>query len=294
MYRAPDSAVEELASDAEALDRVHRVLGPVDVVADLSWPHGEARVVEVRTRGDEHAIVKWHRGGRNYRRELEAYQLYVPALGGDAPRLVSSDDHLLLLILSRVPGEVVEGTDAAHDPIIHVRAGEVLRRLHDSTPAIVNDHFGDAAMSKFAYWADRVGDAVTDAELDIARRIAATSLEFGPMPLVPAHRDNSTRNWMLGPDGHVRLIDFGAVEFEPWAVDLFRLEQREWLDAPLLRESFLDGYGRRPDERDAAVLHAFHAVQAIATIAWALEHDDLAFAGQGREMLDRLLGETLY
>ena len=46
--------------------------------------------------------------------------------------------------------------------------------------------------------------------------------------------------------------------------------------------------------RDEAVLHCFHAVQAVATIAWALEHDDAAFAAQGREMLDRLLGETLY
>ena len=294
MYRAPDSVVEEIASDAEALDHVHRVLGPVDVVADRSWAHGEARVLEVRTRGDEHAIAKWHRGGRNYHRELSAYQLYVPALGGDAPRLVASDDRLQLLILSRVPGALVEGSDAEHDPVVHVRAGEVLRRLHDSTPAIVNDHFGDAVMSKFAYWADRIGDAASEAELDIARRIAATSLELGPLPMVPAHRDNSSRNWMLGPDGHVRLIDFAAVEFEPWAVDLFRLQQREWLDAPLLRESFLDGYGRRPDERDHAVLHAFHAVSAIATIAWALDHDDLVFAAQGREMLDRLLGETLY
>ena len=294
MYRIPDSAVAELASDAEALDRVNRVLGPVEVVVDRSWPHGEARVLEVRTRGDEHAIVKWHRGGRNYHRELEAYQRYVPALGGDAPRLVASDDRLQLLIVSRVPGEVVDGTEAAHDPAVHRRAGEVLRRLHDSTPAVVNDHFGDTLMAKFAYWADRVGDAVTEAELDIAERIAAGSLDLGPLPLVPAHRDNSTRNWMLGPDEHVRLIDFAAVEFEPWAVDLFRLEQREWLDAPLLREVFLDGYGRRPDARDEAVLHCFHAVQAVATIAWALEHDDAAFAAQGREMLDRLLGETLY
>jgi hypothetical protein len=293
VYRTVDAA-EELASDAESLDRVNRVLGPVDVVADLSWAHGEARVLEVRTRGDEHSIVKWHRGARNYHRELGAYQQYVPALGGDAPRLVASDDRLHLLIISKVPGAIVEGTDAEHDPAVHLHAGEVLRRLHESTPAVVNDHFGDTLMAKFSYWAARVDDTVTAAELDAARHIAATSLEIGPLRNVPAHRDNSTRNWMLGLDGHVRLIDFAALEFEPWAVDLFRLEQREWLDAPLLREAFLDGYGRRPDERDAEVLHAFHAAQAVSTIAWAREHDDAVFAAHGREMLDRLLGETLY
>lgn len=294
MYRAPDSAVEELASDAEVLDRVNRVLGPVDVVADRSWPHGEARVLEVRTRGDERVIVKWHRGARDYHRELAAYQQYVPALGGDAPRLVASDDRLQLLIVSRVAGTIVEGTDAEHDPAVYARAGEVLRTLHESTPAVTTDHFGDTLMAKFFYWAERAGSFLSDVELDTARRIARTSLELGLLPHVPAHRDNSTRNWMLGPDGRVRLIDFAAMGFEPWAVDLFRLEQREWLDAPLLREAFLDGYGRRPDERDRAVLHAFHAVSAVSTIVWALDHGDAAFAAHGREMLDRLLGETLY
>lgn len=168
MYRVPDGVVEELASDAEALDRVNRVLGPVDVVTDRSWPHGEARVLEVRTRGDEYAIAKWHRTNRNFHRELTAYQLYVPALGGDAPRLVASDERLQLLVVSRLPGGLVEGTDAEHDPAVHHRAGEVLRRLHESTPAVVNDHFGDTLVGKFAYWADRADGAVSEAELDFA------------------------------------------------------------------------------------------------------------------------------
>jgi aminoglycoside/choline kinase family phosphotransferase len=294
VYRTVDSAVEELASDAEALDRVNRVLGPVDVAADLSFPHGEARVLQVRTRGDEHAIVKWHRTSRDFHRELSAYQHYVPALGGDAPRLIASDDRLQLLLISLVPGAVVEGTEAEHDPAVHARAGELLRRLHEATPPVVNDHFGDTLLGKLAYWVDRVGEAASETEIDIVRRIALTSHDLGPLPHVPAHRDFSSRNWMLGPDEHVRLIDFGSMEFEPWAVDLLRLQQREWLDAPLLREAFLDGYGRRPDERDAAVLHAFHAVSAIATIAWARQHHDPTAAAQGRQMLDRLLGETLY
>ncbi|WAB84215.1 hypothetical protein OVN20_01160 [Microcella daejeonensis] len=294
MYRTPEALNEELASDAEILDRVSRVLGPLEVVADLSWPHGESRVLEVRTRHDERSMVKWQRTERNYQRELQAMQLYVPALGGDAPQLVASDDRLHLLVLSKVPGVMVDGTDAAHDPAVHRRAGEVLRRLHESTPAVVNDHFGDALIAKFEYWAARADGAVTEAEIAAARRVTATALDLGPLPHVPAHRDNTTRNWMLGPDDHVRLIDFGAVEFDPWAVDLFRLEQREWLDAPGLREAFLEGYGRRPDDRDRAVLHAFHGANSVATIVWAREHGDASFAAVGREMLDRLLGETLY
>lgn len=294
MYRAPDVLTEELASDAEVLDRVSRVLGPLEVVADLSWPHGESRVLEVRTRHDERSIVKWQRTQRNHHRELQAMQLYVPALGGDAPHLVASDDRLRFLVLSKVPGELVAGTDAEHDPAVHHRAGEVLRRLHESTPAVVNDHFGDAIMAKFEHWAARSDGVIGETQLAAARRVASTALDLGPLLLVPAHRDNSTRNWMLGPDGRVRLIDFGMVEFDPWAVDLFRLEQREWLDAPHLRDAFLDGYGRRLDDRDRAVLHAVHGVQAVSTIVWALEHDDAAFAAAGNEMLDRLLGETLY
>ncbi|MCA1943242.1 MAG: hypothetical protein LDL15_06500, partial [Yonghaparkia sp.] len=69
-----------LASDAEVLDRVHRTLGPVDVVAEHTGAHRLSRVLHVVTRGGEQAVVKWHRDAGPHRRESEALAQYAAAL----------------------------------------------------------------------------------------------------------------------------------------------------------------------------------------------------------------------
>jgi hypothetical protein len=60
------------------------------------------------------------------------------------------------------------------------------------------------------------------------------------------------------------------------------MRQREWRDRPDLEHAFLTGYGRQPDRRLAEAHLAF---LGLATIGWALAHDDPAFADQGRAWL---------
>lgn len=289
-----DLFVDGLASDADVLDRISRWLGPVDVRADRSQPHGEARVLELAPFDGRCAIAKWHRTDRNFAREVLAYERYVPTLGSDAPQLIAHDEHLRLLLVTRAPGEVVAGTDAAHDPAVHAQAGALIRRLHESDRSVRNSDYGAVLVRKFDRWADRAAQLVDADDLLAAERIVLEALELPEIDHVPAHRDNSPRNWVIDEGGRVRLIDFAAVEYEPWCTDLFRMSQREWLDAPHLREAFLDGYGRRPDELDERVLRSFHALGAVSTIAWATDHGEPAFAQEGREMLERVLGRTLY
>ena len=118
-----------LASDAEVLDRVHRTLGPVDVVAEHDGALKASRVLQVVTRGEERAVVKWHRDALPHRREDTALHHHTPALSGDAPRLVLSDPALRLVVVSHVLGEQAAGTELEHDETVHARAGELLRRV---------------------------------------------------------------------------------------------------------------------------------------------------------------------
>ena len=147
-----------LASDAEVLDRVHRTLGPVDVVAEHDGALKASRVLQVVTRGEERAVVKWHRDALPHRREDTALQHHTPALSGDAPRLVLSDPALRLVVVSHVLGEQAAGTELEHDETVHARAGELLRRLHDSAPPVRHDRFGPIIAADFERWSTLADD----------------------------------------------------------------------------------------------------------------------------------------
>ena len=58
-----------LASDAEVLDRVNRVLGPVDVADDQSLRPTLGKVLRVVTRSGDSSFVKWYRDQTDYQRE---------------------------------------------------------------------------------------------------------------------------------------------------------------------------------------------------------------------------------
>lgn len=284
------------ASQAAVLDRISDVLGPVDVVAEHSQSHRLATVLELATPGDERVIAKWHAPGPDYARETTAYEQHVSSLGGDAPRLIDSDDALRLLVLTKLPGHVVQGTAASGDPDVHRTAGLLLRRFHESGRCIASDLWATQFTTRFDRWVERAADKALVAadDLDAVARIVAEVHELGPLEVVPAHRDYSTRNWMVDDHGRVRVIDFGKLEYDPWVLDLVRLQQREWLDAPLLEAAFLDGYDRGLDGADRVVLRAATAKHAVSTIVWARDHRDRRFEREARETLERVLGRTLY
>jgi hypothetical protein len=94
------------------LSGCERYLGPVALVSDLSWPHGENRVAEVRGQSGTRWIAKLVARQETYARELYAFRNWVPALGGAAPELIAADDDLHLLIMTRVAGMPAEQSNA--------------------------------------------------------------------------------------------------------------------------------------------------------------------------------------
>jgi hypothetical protein len=304
-----------IASDAEVLDRVHHTLGPVDVVTEHWGAHRLSRVLHIVTRGGEQAVVKWHRDAAPHRRESEALQQYASALGSDVPRIVLSEPSLRLLTLSRLLGEAAAGTPHEVDPDIHMRVGELVRRLHDAEPARRHSRFGPLIAAQFEHWsraADELwgsglrsdlgigrdgGDARGEQlahERHLARQHVAAALDLGPLDHVPAHRGLTPRHWIVDPGGHVRFIDFAELEFEPRIVDLFWLDYGPWRDEPWLRAAFLHGYGRTPTERDELVLRAVAATRGLELLVRGEARGHTVERALGRSIFDRLLGATLF
>ncbi|HEX3591858.1 MAG TPA: hypothetical protein VHV74_19730 [Pseudonocardiaceae bacterium] len=271
-----------LSRDA-VLARCRDALGPCEFAADLSTSHGEALTLEIDA-GGIRWIAKHLRRRKKYLQELTAYRDWVPALGASAPALHSAHDDVRLLIISRLPGGPAEGTPAADDPRTHHRAGALTRLLHDGVPPVLVD-FAQELRRRLDDYAERGRHVLTGDEIDTARAYAARLTGTAPTPAVPCHLDNQPRNWLVGPDGEIALIDFGNAKRQPWITDVSAIRQREWRERPDLEHAFFAGYGRQPDAADRRLADGHLAYLGIATIVWALDHDDPAFADQGRAWL---------
>jgi tRNA A-37 threonylcarbamoyl transferase component Bud32 len=284
-----------LASDAEVLDRVHRVLGPVDVADDQSLRPTVGKVLKVVTRSGDSSFVKWYRDQTDYQREWDALTHYTPALGSDAPRLIDNDEGLKMLLISELQGEPAAGTANEWDPLVHYKAGALIRRLHESSQPVVSDQFARQCAARFEEAAGSLEGVVASSLLSEARLLIARAMDLSSLTLVPAHRDNHPRNWMVDPGGHVRLIDFAMAEYDPWIVDVFLLEQDYWRTDPQLRVAFLSGYDSEMTEDDVIMLKAHHAVSAARSLAsTAGSSATKAEKLRARDMFDSLLGMTLF
>ena len=284
-----------LASDAEVLDRVNRVLGPVDVADDFSPRPHSGRVVRVLTRSGETSIAKWYAKTTDYQRELGALTSYTTALGSDAPKLIDSDDVLQMLLISEVPGQPATTTGAHWDPVVHYRAGVLIRRLHESAPAVRSDQFARQCAARFEEAAGELDGVIDSHLLSEARLLIARAMDITDHALVPTHRDNHPHNWMVDPGGHVRLIDFANSEYDPWIVDVLLLEQDYWRSDPNLKVAFLSGYDREITPADDIMLRAHHAVVAVRLLASTRGAGaSKAEKARARDMFDRLLGATLF
>jgi tRNA A-37 threonylcarbamoyl transferase component Bud32 len=247
------------------------------------------------TRSGEVSFVKWFKEQADYQRELDALTHYTPALGHDAPRLISNDDGLRVLMISEVTGDQVAGFELEWDSLVHFKAGALIRRLHESATPVVTDQFARQCAARFEDAASRAEGIVSSSLVSEARLLIAQAMDLSSLALVPAHRDNHPRNWMVDSGGHVRLIDFGLAEYDPWVVDVFLLEQDYWRTDPSLKVAFLSGYDREMTDDDSVVLRAHHAVSAMVALANSSQPGSTkAEKLKSRDMFDSLLGMTLF
>lgn len=271
------------------LVRCGSVLGGCELVADRSMPHGEALVLEIEDRRGVRWIAKQVRRESNYRQELAAYREWVRAPSAAAPTLHSAHDDLHLLLMSRLPGEPAEDTPAAHDPLVHRRFGALTRLLHDSAPPVQETGFADRLRTRLEKYIARGDGLLTTPEVEFARSQIARLPTSPATLMVPCHMDNQPRNWIIGEHGECGVIDFGHAERQPWIVDVNRLCTRQWRGKPELADAFFAGYGREPSEDDRRLLAAYLVFAALSTIVWATEHDDSAFAAEGRHWLQEMI-----
>ena len=264
--------------------------GSVDRVEDRSWSHGEARVLHV---AGERAtcFVKLHRTVDHYRREVHAYTQWVTGWT-DVPRMLGADDEARAVVVTELPGCSGFDVAARDEPEMHRQAGAFIARLH-AVPIDDDDISLDDAMSRRTdAWLSRA-DGVVDASVvaDVRGRMNDIGSILSGWSRRACHRDFTERNW-LWDDGRLFVFDFGIARPDLFLADVERLWSSTWRGRPELAEAFWDGYGRRLDADEEAVLIAYGAMQALTTVVWAVDHDDAPFEQHGRDRLDWLLGRA--
>lgn len=182
--------------------------------------HGEAIVLELAGADGAGWIAKCVLREKKYRQELTAYREWVPALADAAPMLHSVHHDLHLLLLNALDGRIVQGTPAEHDADVHHRIGTLTRLLHGSTVPLPVPRFAEHLAHRLEGYVVRGRALLSRDEIDFARGRVAALAGLPPVGTVPCHLDNHPRNWLLGDDGVVRMIDFGHAERQPWIRDI--------------------------------------------------------------------------
>lgn len=261
-----------------------RVLGPCRVEQDTSWEHGASCVLRVRDANGLGWYAKRHRRVEHHTREVAAYRRWVPVWGTRAPSLRAYDPALAALVVSEVPGVATAGDDVD----VQQQAGTLLRRFHGAEALPRWSGFAADKLAELERWESRADGLLDRREWDFARAQVCALEGIPDPPRVPCHLDFSPRNWLVD-SGRVYVVDFELAGPEVWVNDLSRLFFGVWRQRPELREAFLDGYGRTPDEEDLAILLGSYALTAVWMRIWARAHGETAFEAALRDNLHAMM-----
>lgn len=260
-------------------------LGVVLFVADLSWDHAEAHVVEVVDATDTSWIVKHCFRAKVFARETTALREWVPALGpGRAPALYASDESSRMFITRRLPGRA--GT--AETPAEFRQAGELLRRLHDAGPGGPIPDFADLISNQLEGWLKRLPGIADPRDVDFARSRVRDLKGLPPPESGWCHGDNQPRNWLVDESGTVALIDFGRANVGARLRDFERMYFAEWVGQPRLSTAYFEGYGRELRDSEVETLRCVGSAVSVSGRLWAREHKNPAFEQHQVETTRRL------
>jgi len=266
---------------------VERWFPGATLVTDHSWDLPGRSVLQLRHEGRDVVVKAGRPDDHHMARETWAHREVVAPLAeqGLAPRLLHAEAGLQLLATAFLPGVLVEGTPAEHEPDVYRQAGRILALLHAVGTQEPGDHEQRSDARTLA-WLDgehRIAPEVADrVRAELARPVP-------PRPLVPTHGDWQPRNWLVDEHGRVSVIDFGRAAWRPAATDLGPLQAQQLRGRPDLEAAFLDGYGTDP--REPRSWRRDQLRQAVGTAAWAYLVGDEAFEQQGHRMIaDALAG----
>lgn len=247
----------------------------VEVVGDHSWGLTDTQVLHLRHDGADYTAKGFGPRNHHFDRELRGHREFTAPLLPDrrVPALVRADEAARVLLLTWLPGRLVEGDPSATEPDTHRQAGELLARLHGQ-PGRPSTTWLDEHRERTLRWLahpHRIPSTVVE-------RVRAHDWAVGPVDLVPTHGDVSPRNWVVH-EGVVALIGLGRADLRPAASDLFRLQSRSWRGRPDLEDAFLEGYGADP--RQTWWWTSVVLAELVATAAWAHQVGDEAFEAEG-------------
>lgn len=293
----------------KALDWCTSVLGPVKVMSDHSKSHGGHESATRRLHASiGFCYVKVHHSRSHWGNEVHAYQRWAGAFGDFAPRLLAvRDEEPLALIVSELPGQIVENTRLApsRKRAVWRAAGAALVALHDlGTGECFGPCWGDATDAETLAWDAREyvsnrfnsqieravhGGYLNDDELATIHAACNLMPAFKGERPIPCHRDYCAANWLVSKGGTwAGVIDF---EFACWDVrvaDFSRDPDWSWIRRPELFEAFLEGYGHPFTPKQKQQLLVAHAEYALSAILWGRDHSFHGFEQEGRESLAHL------
>ena len=255
------------------------------VVRDHSWGLVGTVVLEVEHAGERYVVKAADEHDHHLDRELRAHREWLEpwATRGRGPSLVRADGDAKVLVSRFLPGVLVQGTPAEHEPETYRQAGELLALLH-AQPSTVDEDYETRLRDKTLAVLDKPHRIAPDVEARLREEVAAWPTP--PSTVVPTHGDWQPRNW-LWDDGVVRVIDLGRADLRPAASDLVRLAAQLWRGRPELEEAFVEGYGGDP--REPGAWHRLQVVEAVGTAVWAHGVGDEAFERQGHRMIADVL-----
>ena len=269
---------------------VEEHLGEVREATDVSWDHAASDVIRVTcARGS--AFLKRHRDRRKFDQERAAYVDWCPGLEAAATLLAATESPGPALLVQAAPGVPLAQLDALSVDAERAhwrRAGAFLAALHALPHEDLDElPLPDAWARRAEAWGRRAADAITREEAN-----AVLSLTRAPWPdtaevprRVPCHRDFTPRNWIV-TEGSLAVIDFEHARPDWALVDLARAIEEIPEGREDLASALWTGYGADRADFEAILPRAL-AAQALAKIAWAVEHGDARFERAGRELLRR-------
>jgi hypothetical protein len=243
-------------------------------------------------------FLKHHGDSARYRAELTAYHKWVPALQDAAPWLRAFDDSLEAMILSAAPGEgaswpASEGSGSAADQLaeqgVQHEAGKILRRLHETQPALAWPDFAAVKLEEFDRLRPAAAALLRPSELDLARAQIAALADIPAPVRVPCHHDYTPRNWLV-QNGALYVIDFEWSGLDARVADFARLHLGVWASRPDLKEAFLSGYGWALSLTDREILHGCAVLTAVWLLVKAHETRQPSFEDASRISLLRIIG----
>jgi Ser/Thr protein kinase RdoA (MazF antagonist) len=268
-------------------------LGRIKKVEARGWKHLETGVWELETEQGR-AFLKSHREANKFEQELRAYQEFLPHALKVTPSLLAYRRELQTMLISAVPGELVDLTAKSTEPEIYRQAGQFLRSYHDvpyqdtETLVLEKQSVGEAFWHRAESWLKRAESFVSANDIAwVTARVKEMLPALKTIKRVPCHRDYTARNWLWGEKLYV--IDFEHSRPDVWLFDLEKLWSEVWPGQAELKEAFMVGYGHAFTTEDEALLTGYTALSCVTKIVWSFEHGDNGeYAEMGRRMLEKL------